>query len=69
MSDSTLSIETVFEEIGLAAKYEIWGEARGEKKARNLLNLGRIIEQTAQTFRLPIEKIQAIYAAMYTNRG
>jgi predicted transposase YdaD len=80
MSKNTLTLEAVLEEAGLIAKYEARGEAkaeargeaRGEEKARceiarNLLSLGWTIEQTAQTSLLPIEKVQALYAAMLTN--
>jgi predicted transposase YdaD len=67
MRDSTLTIEAVLEEAGLAVKYE----ARGEEKARceiarNLLSLGWTVEQTAQTSRLPVEKVQALYADLHT---
>jgi hypothetical protein len=68
MSDGILTLEAVLEEAGLVAKYE----ARGEEKtrceiARNLLSLGWTIVQTAQTSRLPVEKVQAFYAAIHTN--
>jgi hypothetical protein len=78
MSDSTLTIETVLEEAGLAAKYELKGEARGEARgevrgeekarteiARNLLGMGWAVEQTALTSRLSIEKVQALYEDMH----
>jgi hypothetical protein len=68
MSDGALTIETVLEETGLAAKYELRGEAkgeaRGEEKARNLLDMGWTIEQTARTSRLAIEKVQSLHEYM-----
>jgi hypothetical protein len=80
MSDSTLTIETVLEEAGIAAQYEARGEARGEAKgkekgeekarteiARNLLNMGWTIEQTAKISCLSLEKVQSLYAAMHGN--
>jgi hypothetical protein len=66
MSDSTLTIETVFEESGLAAKYRLKGKEEGKEEARleiarNLLELGWTVEQAARTSRLSIEKVQALY--------
>jgi hypothetical protein len=72
MSDSTLTIEMVLEETGIAAKYEARGEAKGEEKARteiarNLLDMGWTIEQTAKTSCLSPEKVQSLYVAMHGN--
>jgi predicted transposase YdaD len=76
MNDSTLTIETVLEEAGLAAKYELKGEARGEARgeekarteiARNLLGMGWTVEQTALTSRLSIEKVQTLYEDIHNS--
>jgi hypothetical protein len=61
--------DAVLEESGLTAKYETKGETEGAEKARaeiarNLLNMGWAVEQTAQIFRLPVEKVQDLYADM-----
>jgi hypothetical protein len=70
MSDSTLTIEAILEEAGLAAKYEARGEAKGEEKARSeiardLLSMGWTIEQTARISCLSVEKVQSLYAAVH----
>jgi predicted transposase YdaD len=72
--NSTLTIEMVLEEAGIAAKYEARGEAKGEEKARteiarNLLDMGWTIEQTAKTSCISLEKVQSLYAAMHGNEN
>jgi hypothetical protein len=69
MSDCGLTLDGVLEEIGLTAKWEARGEARGvaigeEKKAaeiaRNLLKNGFPVEQTALLSGLDVEKVEAL---------
>ncbi|GHU02798.1 hypothetical protein FACS1894147_05510 [Spirochaetia bacterium] len=73
MSDTTLTMERVLENIGLTAKWEARGElrgeaigeARGEEKkaleiARNLLGNGFSPEQTAQLAGLDAGKVRAL---------
>ncbi|GHU03613.1 hypothetical protein FACS1894147_07790 [Spirochaetia bacterium] len=65
MSDTTLTMERVLENIGLTAKWEARGEAIGEEKkaleiARNLLGSGFSPEQTAQLAGLDAGKVRAL---------
>ena len=75
MSKSTLTLDMVFENTGLAARWEARGEARGvamgeargiEKKAfevaKNLLGTGFSLEQVARLCGLDIEKVQHLAA-------
>jgi hypothetical protein len=65
MSDDTLTLDEIFEEAGLIARWEAKGEARGEEKkaveiARNLLKNGFSVEQTAQLSGLDVVKVEAL---------
>ena len=77
MSDGTLTLDKIFEEAGLVAKWEARGEARGkaigkaigeEEKAaeiaKNLLRDGLSEEQTAKSTGLDIAKIRALSDAL-----
>jgi hypothetical protein len=69
MSESTLTLEQVFENVGWAAKWEARGEARGEVKgeakkalkiAHALLNKGWTSEEVAETTELDLEIIKSL---------
>ena len=73
MSGTMLTLDEVFEEVGLAAKWEARGEARGltegeaygrEEKAaeiaKNMLRKNFTIEQTAELSGLDISKVKAL---------
>ena len=65
MSDTALTVEQIFEEAGIAARWEARGKAQGEaKKAReiaaNLLRNGFSAEQTAQLAGLAVEQVKAL---------
>jgi hypothetical protein len=61
MSKSTLTLEQVFENVGLAAKWEARGEAeKALKIAKNFLALGDSPEKVAQAAELPLAKVKAL---------
>jgi len=62
---STLTLDKVFEETGLAARWEARGEAKGETRgkvavAQNMLNLGFSVEVVASATQLSPEKINEL---------
>ena len=66
MSDASITLEQVFEEVGWAAKWEARGEARGEGKkalkiAKNMINQGYSFEEVVSTTQLDPEKVKALY--------
>ena len=65
MSKTALTLEKVFEDAGLTAKWEARGEVRGvEKKAlivaKNMLKSGFSLEQTANLSELDVEKVKEL---------
>jgi hypothetical protein len=65
MSDGALTLDKIFEEAGLVAKWEARGLARGEEKkageiARNLLKNGFSVEQTAVLSGMDVIKVKAL---------
>jgi phosphoribosylglycinamide formyltransferase-1 len=69
MSDTTLTLDKIFEEVGLAAIWEARAEARGkamgeENKAveiaQNMLRHGLSIEETAEISGLDVSKVRAL---------
>jgi hypothetical protein len=65
MSDTALTLDKIFEEAGLVAKWEARGEARGEEKkaaeiAKNMLRSGISMEQTAALSGLGIDKVKLL---------
>jgi predicted transposase YdaD len=65
MSNSALTLEQVFEEVGWTAKWEAKGRVQGEERksirfAKNLLADGFSIEKTAKLAELDIEKVRAL---------
>jgi hypothetical protein len=61
MSDTTLTLERVFEEAGLTAKWEARGEARGKVEvARNLIKIGLSLEKVAQATELDLETVKSL---------
>jgi hypothetical protein len=69
MSDAALTLERVFEEAGLTAKWEAQGRAEGEARgkaegkaevARNLIRLGLPLEKVAQATELDLETIKSL---------
>jgi predicted transposase YdaD len=73
MSDTALTVEQIFEEAGIAARWEAKGEARGkaigkasgkaekaQEIATNLLRSGFSTEQTAQLAGLTVEQVTAL---------
>jgi predicted transposase YdaD len=69
MSDTALTMDQLLENVGLTAKWEARGEARGkvigeEKKAleiaKNLLDNGFSAEQAAKLAGLEIGKVEAL---------
>jgi predicted transposase YdaD len=69
MSDTALTVEQIFEEAGIAARWEARGEARGKARgkvekaqeiATNLLRNGFSAEQTVQLAGLTIEQVKAL---------
>jgi hypothetical protein len=65
MSDSALTLDKIFEEAGLVAKWEARGEARGKEEkaaeiARNLLKNGFSVEQTAALSGLDVSKVKVL---------
>ena len=72
MSSTELTLDEIFEEAGLVAKWEARGEekglAKGEEKkaaeiAKNMLRNGFSPEQTAELSGLDITKVKALSAA------
>ena len=70
MSDASITLEQVFEEVGWAAKWEARGETRGEargeekkalKIAKNMINQGYSFEEVVSTTQLDSEKVKALY--------
>jgi len=74
MSDSSITLEQVFEEVGWMAKWEARGEARGEtigeargeelmalKIAKNMINQGYSFEAIVSITQLDPEKVKALY--------
>ena len=61
MSDAALTLDQIFEDAGLVAKWEARGEARGRKEiARNLLQNGFSREQTAKFSGLDIAQVNTL---------
>jgi predicted transposase/invertase (TIGR01784 family) len=65
MSDTTLTLERVFEEAGLTAKWEARGRAEGEARgkaevARNLIKIGLSLEKVAQATELDLETVKSL---------
>ena len=66
MSDATITLEQVFEEVGWIAKWEAKGEARGEelgalKIAKNMIAQGLPFETIVSSTQLDPEKVKALY--------
>jgi hypothetical protein len=61
MSDGTMTLDDVLEEMGWPARWEKKGE---EKVAKNLLKKGWSIEETAETAELDIDTVKSLYADM-----
>jgi hypothetical protein len=73
MSDGTLTLDDVLEEIGWTTRWEQKGEVRGEAKgeakgkhivAQNLLKKGWSVEETAETAELDLDTVKSLYTAM-----
>jgi predicted transposase YdaD len=73
MSKSALTLDKIFEEAGLVARWEARGEAKGEARgiavgaekkaaeiAKNLLKNGFSVEQTAVLAGLDVVKVKAL---------
>ena len=66
MSRSSLTLDQFLEEVGLIAKWEAQGEARGEERkaidiAQNLVKLGLPFETIISATSLDPEKVKALY--------
>ena len=66
MSDLTVTLEQVFEEVGYAARWEARGEARGKelgaiKIAINMIAQGLPFETIVTSTQLDPEKVKALY--------
>jgi hypothetical protein len=66
MSDSTITLEQVFEEVGWIAKWEARGKAEGKelealKIAKNMINQGFSFETIVSLTQLDPEKVKALY--------
>ena len=66
MSDLTVTLEQVFEEVGYAARWEARGEARGKeleaiKIAKNMIAQGLPFETIVTSTQLEPEKVKALY--------
>jgi len=74
MSDATITLEQVFEEVGWIAKWEARGEAKGEargeargeelgaiKIAKNMIKQGLPFETIVSSTQLEPEKVKALY--------
>jgi len=66
MSDSTITLEQVFEEVGWMAKWEARGEAKGEelralKIAKNMIKQELPFEIIVSTTQLDPEKVKELY--------
>jgi hypothetical protein len=62
MSDTALTLERVFEEAGLIAKWEARGEEKKAfKVARNLINKSWTPEEVAETTELDVETVKSLY--------
>jgi len=74
MSDTQLTLDEIFEEAGLVAKWEARGEAKGEARgmaigkeqtaievARNMINLGLPFETIVSATKLDPEKVKTLY--------
>jgi hypothetical protein len=62
MSDATLTIEQVLEEVGWIAKWEARGEAKNKEKiAQNMINMGLPFETIVSATQLDPEKVKALY--------
>jgi hypothetical protein len=74
MSDATITLEQVFEEVGWTAKWEARGEAKGKaegeargeelgaiKIAKNMIAQGYSFEAIVSTTQLDPEKVKALY--------
>ena len=62
MGNSRLTIEQVFEDAGLAAKWEARAEERKALDiAQNMVNLGLPVETIVSATQLDIEKIKILY--------
>ena len=66
MSDATITLEQVFEEVGWTAKWEARGKAEGEeygalKIAKNMIDQGLPFETIVSSTQLDPEKVRALY--------
>jgi len=69
MSNTALTLDEIFEEAGLVARWEAKGEAKGEARgkeyatlaiAQNMINLGYPAEAVASATQLKIEKVREL---------
>ena len=68
MSEAAVTLDDVIERIGLGAKWEAMGEARGEERkaldiAQNMINLGLPLETVISATKLDPEKVKALKEA------
>jgi len=66
MSDTTITLEQVFEKVGWIAKWEARGEAKGKelealKIAKNMINQGLSFETIVSITQLDPEKVKTLY--------
>ena len=62
MSDASITLEQVFEEVGWIAKWEARGEELAALKiAKNMINQGYSFEAIVSTTQLAPEKVKALY--------
>ena len=66
MDDTTLTLDQIFENAGLVAKWEARGEARGEANkaldiAQNMVNSGFPLETIVSITELDPEKVKTLF--------
>jgi len=62
MSDTSITLEQVFEEVGWASKWEARGEEfMALKIAKNMINQGYSFEAVVSTTQLDPEKVKTLY--------
>jgi predicted transposase YdaD len=65
MSDGTLTLDDVLDEIGWTTRWEEKGEeAKAIKIAQNLLKKGWSVEETAQTAELDLDTVKSLYTVI-----
>ena len=75
MSSTALTLDEIFEEAGLVAKWEARGEVKGRQSeainiAQKMVNLGYPLEDIASVTQLDIEKIKSLYKdTIYKKEG